>query len=235
MKNTTILLAFVFAAALQSCQVDDAEMKTVMVELGAKTKEYVLEASEGSFDIRVYANDSYHVEMTEEASWLMLEPSSGKGDGTISAAYQMNEGFKRMATVVLCSDIDERRDTLLIKQKGMLSAVLSIDNASVICENTKGVTSVPIDTNIPFEDFDVSINYADEAAGEWIEEVSIDKGTLALGVSANPDEENVRTATILLSYTDGWGEKSSLLLNVTQKTAKGVLGTLTSFEDVRLD
>ena len=73
MKNTTILLAFVFAAALQSCQVDDAEMKTVMVELGAKTKEYVLEASEGSFDIRVYANDSYHVEMTEEATTEITE------------------------------------------------------------------------------------------------------------------------------------------------------------------
>lgn len=235
MKNRTILLAFVFAAALQSCQVDDAEMKTVMVELGAKTKEYVLEASEGSFDIQVYANDSYHAEMSGESTWLTLVPVSGKGDGVISAGYQMNEGFKRMATVVLCSDIDERRDTLLIKQKGMMTAELSIDNASIICENTKGVTSVPIDTNIPFEDFDVNISYSDENAGEWIEEVSIDGGTLSLGVSANQYEEKVRTATILLSYTDGWGEKSSLLLNITQKTAKGVLGTLTSFEDVRLD
>lgn len=234
MKNRTILLAFVFASALQACQVDDAEMKTVMVELGAQVKEYVLEASEGSFDIKVYANDAYHFEFGNEADWLTLGKMSEKGDATIEAGYQMNESFKRMATLVLCSDIDERRDTLLVKQKGMLEAELAIDNASIICENTEGVTSVPIDTNIPFENFDVSISYGDSGT-EWINSVDISKGTLSLGVASNPEEDKVRTASILLSYTDGWGENSSLLLNVTQKTAKGVLGTLTSFEDVRLD
>ena len=116
---------------LAACKVDDSAF-VPLVELGTPESSYLLEADGGKIDLQIYSNSDYTVEVDREASWLTLGATSGKGDGTITVTASLNEGFRRMAGLVLCSELDSRRDTVLIKQKGMLETTLSIANPAII-------------------------------------------------------------------------------------------------------
>lgn len=242
MKNISkVAAAIAFCVCAASCNIDDAA-EIPLVELGTPENEYILEADGGDIAMQIYSNGDYHIEMTSDAPWLTLGSDSGNGDGEIMVSVQMNEEFKRMAGIVLCSDVDTRRDTILIKQKGMLEARLEMANTSMIVDGKGGVTSSGIVTNIPFGYFTVTTEYNDEADAGWIESVDIyaaDENVvsreLRLSAAANTDDNKVRSAAVLLSYTDGWGDEVSLLLNVVQKNAREVLGEVTAFEDIRLD
>ena len=108
----------------QSCSLDDAA-KIPLVELGAPTKEFIVESLAGDVAIPVYSNGAFHVEnVAEGQEWIALDKWEGNGDDTLYVEYTFNEEFKRMAGLVLCSDVDERRDTIYIKQKGLIEASL---------------------------------------------------------------------------------------------------------------
>ena len=154
---------------LAACKVDDSAF-VPLVELGTPESSYLLEADGGKIDLQIYSNSDYTVEVDREASWLTLGATSGKGDGTITVTASLNEGFRRMAGLVLCSELDSRRDTVLIKQKGMLETTLSIANPAIIGPGAGGETIAPIDTNIPFEDMDVTVNYLEDS--DWISSVA---------------------------------------------------------------
>ncbi len=227
MKKILIIVSSVILWS--ACQVDDAA-EVVLVELGTPVKAYNLEAEGGRLDLAIYSNSSYRVELDRDADWLSLGATSGNGDGILTVTAPMNEGFRRMAGVVLCSNLDERRDTITVRQKGLLETTLAIENTSLIGHGEGGQTITPITTNIPFEDFKVTINYYD---GEgWITGVDIRDGNLSVTTDANPDPVKVRTATILFSYVDGWGVEFTLPVNFTQKNAKEILGELISFRNL---
>ena len=215
---------------LAACKVDDSAF-VPLVELGTPESSYLLEADGGKIDLQIYSNSDYTVEVDREASWLTLGATSGKGDGTITVTASLNEGFRRMAGLVLCSELDSRRDTVLIKQKGMLETTLSIANPAIIGPGAGGETIAPIDTNIPFEDMDVTVNYLEDS--DWISSVAIEGSSLKITTLPNTDPVKVRTASILLSFTDGWGEEFRLQLNFSQKNAKEILGELISLADLK--
>ena len=96
-------------AASAACSVDDAD-DLALVKLGALKKEFVVEADANTFDIDIYANSAFHIERINQADWISLtcgETEDGKG--AITAECEFNEGFKRKAGFVLCSDVDARR------------------------------------------------------------------------------------------------------------------------------
>lgn len=81
----------------------------------------------------IYTNGAYHIERINESDWLSLacgETTDGKA--TITAECEFNEDFKRKAGIVLCSDVDSRRDTLYIKQKALIDARIAFANSSII-------------------------------------------------------------------------------------------------------
>lgn len=229
MKKIISELALLALVAV-SCTIDDAA-NIPLVELGTPESSYVLEAEGGKVDLAIYSNGAYHVELDREASWLSLGARSGNGDGTLSVSAPMNEGFRRMAGVILCSDVDKRRDTVTVRQKGLLETVLKIDNSSVVGPGKGGKTQVDINTNIPFEDFNVSINYYEDK--DWIKEVAIADGKLTIETLPNTDEVKVRTAAIIFDYEDGWGETFSLVINYSQMNAKEILGELISIRSLQ--
>ena len=109
-------------AASAACSVDDAD-DLALVKLGALKKEFVVEADANTFDIDIYANSAFHIERINQADWISLtcgETEDGKG--AITAECEFNEGFKRKAGFVLCSDVDARRDTVYVKQKALVDA-----------------------------------------------------------------------------------------------------------------
>ena len=228
MKKSIFIIASLLLLA--ACKVDDSAF-VPLVELGTPESFYLLEADGGKIDLQIYSNSDYTVKLDRDASWLSLGATGGKGDGTISVTASLNEGFRRMAGLVLCSKLDTRRDTVLIKQKGMMETTLSIDNPSIIGAGSGGDAVAPINTNIDFSDMQVTINYLEDS--DWITGVTIEGGNIRITTLPNEDPVKVRTAAVILSFVDGWGELFQLQLNFSQKNANEILGELIPIADLR--
>ena len=226
----------ILTLSLTGCGMDSMD-EIRLVELGTPEKSFVLEADGGIVDMPVYSNSPYHIEELDESPWFVLSTMSGSGDGKIKASVDLNEGFRRMTRIVFCSDVDSRRDTVSVKQKGMLQTRMSLSNTSIVGPGAGGTYTAGIDTNIDFEDMDVDIQYSGEAHG-WISAVNISGNgssdrTLEIVTEANESENSIRSASVTLTYVDGWGERSRLRFNYIQKSAKELLGETISFADAR--
>ena len=146
-----------------------------------------------------------------------------------------NAEFKRKGRLALISDVDSRKDTITIKQRGWLVAKLAMNNTSIVADGSAGLVKSALSTNIPFKYMDVTTEYATEG-DEWVQAVNVSEdgdgaGELELTLSGNPDEVAPRAASVMLSYTDGWGDKVSLLVNLLQKSANNTLGRLISLDE----
>lgn len=229
----------VFLTAL-SCSLDEtADVK--LVELGTPLEDNVciVEAEGGEYELEIYSNGSYHIEMLDQSSWLTLSAMKGNGDGTLTLTSTGNDEFKRMTSFALCSDVDERRDTVYVKQKGKIEANLSMGNTSMVVPGAGGESKASLSTNIPFEYFKVNVDYNDPENVGWLdpEKVSMvgdgQDRTLSIWTDPNPDDVSVRTASLNLSFVDGWGDKVALELIVMQKNSNEGLGVLKSFAEIR--
>ena len=157
-----ICCAGALVSAAASCTFDEtADIK--LVELGTPLEDNVcvIEAEGGEYELDIYSNGSYHVEVLAENDWLTLSALEGNGDGTIRLTTTSNDEFKRMTSFVLCSDVDSRRDTVYVKQKGKIEALLSMDNTSMVVAGAGGQSTASIKTNIPFSYFKVNVYYDD--------------------------------------------------------------------------
>lgn len=229
----------VFLTAL-SCSLDEtADVK--LVELGTPLEDNVciVEAEGGEYELEIYSNGSYHIEMLDQSSWLTLSAMQGNGDGTLTLTSTGNDEFKRMTSFALCSDVDERRDTVYVKQKGKIEANLSMGNTSMVVPGAGGESKASLSTNIPFEYFKVNVDYNDPENVGWLDPEKVSMAgdgqdrTLSIWTDPNPDDVSVRTASLNLSFVDGWGDKVALELIVMQKNSNEGLGVLKSFAEIR--
>ena len=232
--------ASVVCLAALSCSLDEtADIK--LVELGTPLEDNVciIEAEGGEYALEIYSNGSYHIEMLDQSSWLTLSAIKGSGDGTLTLTSTGNDEFKRMTSFALCSDVDERRDTVYVKQKGKIEASLSMGNTSMVVPGAGGESKASLSTNIPFEYFKVNVDYNDPENVGWLdpEKVSMSGDgpdrTLSIWTEPNPDDVSVRTASLNLSFVDGWGDKVALDMIVMQKNSNEGLGVLKSFAEIR--
>ena len=221
-----------------SCSLDEtADIR--LVELGTALEDNVclIEAAGGPYELSIYSNGDYHIEMLSEASWLTMSALEGNGDGVLKLTATQNPDFKRMVTFVLCSDVDSRRDTVYVKQKGSIEANLSVDNTSIVLNGAGGQSAIAINTNIPADRFDIKVDYdlndTDGVVSTGWLETSMENTSLNLTSIKNDHAEAVRTASVLLSFVDGWGDKVALELNVLQKNSNEMLGVIKSFKEVR--
>ena len=229
----------VFLTAL-SCSLDEtADVK--LVELGTPLEDNVciVEAEGGEYELEIYSNGSYHIEMLDQSSWLTLSAMKGNGDGTLTLTSTGNDEFKRMTSFALCSDVGERRDTVYVKQKGKIEANLAMGNTSMVVPGAGGESKASLSTNIPFEYFKVNVDYNDPENVGWLDPEKVSMAgdgqdrTLSIWTDPNPDDVSVRTASLNLSFVDGWGDKVALELIVMQKNSNEGLGVLKSFAEIR--
>ena len=126
-----------------------------------------------------------------------------------------------------------------MKQKGKIEASLSMGNTSMVVPGAGGESKASLSTNIPFEYFKVNVDYNDPENVGWLdpEKVSMSGDgpdrTLSIWTEPNPDDVSVRTASLNLSFVDGWGDKVALDLIVMQKNSNEGLGVLKSFAEIR--
>lgn len=215
-----------------------------LVKLGAGEKEYVIEVDGGVVNIPVYSNGSYHLEMiSSDNEWLKLKmPSNLSENGYIRAECDFNASFRRQVVFSLCSDVDERRDTVTLRQKGLKEALLSTENRSLITKGAGGEDAFEIKTNIPSDQIEKAITYSTESGtgSDWIKDIAIteegsEKKVIKLTTDPNPEEEIPRTAIIRLKFIDGWGETVSLQLNVIQRTSLEKVGTEITIDELKYE
>ena len=234
-EYSSVLLALAVAPAFQSCDYDDAA-KIDKVELGSPKGEYVINASDTTFTIPIYSNGKYHIEVLDGAeNWLHITGEPSETDATLTLACDPNAEFKRKGRLALISDVDSRKDTLVIKQRGWMTANLSMENTSIVADGAAGVVKSAVRTNIPFDYMTVDTEYAVEGQ-DWIENVNIaenddESGEIQLTLAGNPDAVAPRAASIRFSYTDGWGDQVALLVNLLQKSANNTLGQALSMDE----
>lgn len=144
------------------------------------------------------------------------------GDGAFSVTYEANDSFARVARLLLQDDSGRRRDTVYIRQEGLIEErlVFPAPNVSVKGSAAESSVSVPLDTNIGSERLTTKITYPDEENAGWLSDVRIDdaSGALLFATQANPDQENMRSAEITLSFTNGWDKVTAAKLYVVQAT-----------------
>lgn len=234
-----ICSALVFGLAAISCSLDEtADIK--LVELGTPLENNIcfVEAAGGEYDVEVLSNGAYHVEFTEN-DWLTLSALQGNGDGRIKLTATPNKEFKRMTSFVLCSDVDTRRDTVYVKQKGDIEASLSMDNTSLVLPGAGGQSTAAIRTNIPFSYLESSVAYNEFDNVDWLDlsKLSISgegaSQTISISSAPNTDPVSIRSASLYLSFIDGWGDKVALEILLMQKNSNEGLGVLKSFAEIR--
>jgi hypothetical protein len=234
-----ICSALVFGLAAISCSLDEtADIK--LVELGTPLENNIcfVEAAGGEYDVEVLSNGAYHVEFTEN-DWLTLSALQGNGDGRIKLTATPNKEFKRMTSFVLCSDVDTRRDTVYVKQKGDIEASLSMDNTSLVLPGACGQSTAAIRTNIPFSYLESSVAYNEFDNVDWLDlsKLSISgegaSQTISISSAPNTDPVSIRSASLYLSFVDGWGDKVALEILLMQKNSNEGLGVLKSFAEIR--
>lgn len=240
MRVGKIIFTALGIISLASCGIDDA-LKVDLVELGALQRTIVVEAEMSEVPVTVYSNGPFHIELDgEDTSWISLSEESGSGDCTVTAYCAFNEEFKRAAKIILCSEVDSRRDTINIRQKGLVEAVLKLDNTSVVAAGRGGDESIKVRTNVPFEYMKLEKIYDKDIDDDWIRNVEIKDDQSGTGITdmvfslkPNPDEVAPRTASVIVSFTDGWGDSVRIMVNLVQRNAKEGLGRVISFLDFK--
>ena len=90
-----------------------------------------------------------------------------------------------------------------------------------------------METNLDFDtDVIPEVVYTGGEGSGWIESVTRDAdGNLSLKYAAN-QSDNPRSATLNLTFDNGWGEMQATTLFLTQKNRNDELGRNVSFEDI---
>ena len=230
-----LLLLTALTVCAAACTDDPDEVP--VIELGAVKGEYIVPAQSGTVEVEVYSNRGCNVSFLEATPWAEAHADRIPGDGAFSVTYEANDSFARVARLLLQDDSGRRRDTVYIRQEGLIEErlVFPAPNVSVKGSAAESSVSVPLDTNIGSERLTTKITYPDEENAGWLSDVRIDdaSGALLFATQANPDQENMRSAEITLSFTNGWDKVTAAKLYVVQANARDDFGTEKTFAEIR--
>lgn len=232
-RQSIFLILATIVYAMSSCSMDDGD-DAYMSELGASGSDYVVPETAGSIDIEVLTNLDYRLSFGQEVDWASFKSSEMSGDGAFTVDYKDNPGFKRMVPIYIESKNHSRSDTVYLKQKGAIEPTIAFKKSSTTVLGDGGRVEGEVDINIDFADVDVKITYANPNDGEWIDEnFTIENGLFICNASPNLSETSLRNAKIELSFVNGWNEKMTSVLYLTQANALNQFGTKVPFTEVR--
>lgn len=235
-KNQSRVVSWVITGLLSffcySCNIDNGDF-VKFSELGAVNNTYTVEAPGGSVEIQVYSNETYDIYFEKDVQWASLLVSKMTGDDTLTVNYDDNLGFPRMVNICLFSPESSRYDTITLKQKGVLEPKMNFAMTSTTVLGGGGQVSAKLETNLDMNDVEIKATYTGEEQ-DWInEDFALQGDNFTFTVGQNHSETSLRNARVVLTYTDGWGEKVSSTLNLTQANALDKFGEEITFSDVR--
>ena len=222
------LIYICIALTAVSCGYDDMRLQKPE-ELGTDKDEYVLDAQGGCAEISVYSNMEGEAFFAEPAAWAGIDNPHFVSDQIISVTVSENTGRPRMAALVLSTAA--RKDTVLIKQKGVKDEFLTLGATAITVQKDAGDATVKLNTNLDAADISFKTEYLDEERG-WISGVAVRNGEIVISCTASP-ASSMRQAVVSVTYDNGWGEFCTLKLRVSQLGTQDVEGMSRSFAEIK--
>lgn len=226
----------VIAFMLHACKKDNGDYVRLS-ELGAVVREYTVTPEAGVVSVQVYANERYNISPADSSSaWIHLD-NLGEidRDSLVNVTYDANASAPRMGKLVLFAPGSQRRDTIVIKQKGIYDPQLLFvnANASVLGKNDNVLKAI-LRTNVPFKQLKTEVIYLDSSKG-WISgDFNVTQDSVfSFTVKANPFQNQLRNAQIKLSYIDGWEVEHTTVLYLVQANAQDLFGSKVEFTEAR--
>jgi len=177
--------------------------------LGAVNHDVEVGVEGGSFSVDVYSNGSYSIYEDTPHAWVKY-PSGATGNDGFSIDVEPNSGVPRLAALTLA--MGSHKDTVFIKQHGAVAALFSLEDYGITLPSASGTATVPVSTNIPVADVVLSPGYGTD----WISGLEMDASSgISFSYTAN-GTGFIRKGTILITYTDGWGDETGITLYLTQ-------------------
>jgi len=235
------MLCASIALGFTSCVVEEDDYVSD-VALGAAVTDKVVtvKADAGTIDIEVLSNKTYDVRLISGEEWVSLKKTSSSkassqltlsGDGKFTVDYDRNARFRRMAKIVLSAET--RRDTVCFRQEGALSSDISLPDSRMFVDKAGGKMRTRFISKLDFENVDIDIAYADIDETDWISEFVRNNNFVDFTIGENIGDNVARKAVVTFSYEDGWGEKVSDALTITQSGPNSVASEIISFDEMR--
>ena len=234
--------AGILLAALAATACMDHGDDIPLIELGAVENSFTVNATAGHVDIQVYSNQPAVLSFLDDgASWADLSDTRLPLDGKFYIDYADNTGFPRMTRVLIQSADAVRSDTVVLRQRGARVPAMAFEGGTStnVPGSSGGKASVRFGTNIAPDELTFTTQYdaGEEPAEEWLSEIALqpageEEYTFTFDYAGN-DTDELRTATVTVSYVNGWEETEQLTLNVIQRTKNDMLGHDISFAELR--
>ncbi|MEG0806790.1 MAG: DUF5689 domain-containing protein [Alistipes sp.] len=227
-----LLLGGLFFTA---CEMNDGD-ETQVSEFGAVKKSHTVDWKQGFVEVEILSNQSYDISLVDpDTDWATLDTEGlgghVTGDTKFKVHYQTNDGFPRQAAILVSAG--SRNDTVYVRQKGFRDPQLTFSTKSITVLGDGGQAIAQLATNLELTDLQQQISYTNKDASEWISDLEISNGFLILQTGANTDPKALRNARIVLTYRNGWNEKLSSTLYITQANALNKFGNDVTFAEVR--
>ena len=244
-------LAISGALALYACT-GEKEEKFEFKEFGISQSEIEFPAkveytdgkpvSELKKDIRILSNQECVISYAEggEVEWMRIRDLDTyqvcrqivfDGDCSFRIECDQNDDYARMVKLLVRTD--SRTDTMYVKQLGKRVPSIKLESGSIVLNgSSSGSGSVSYTSNIT-DYTDIKCRVAYSGDGEWIESAETDEGSIKINYRENPSSDQLRTASVKVYYTDGFGTEYGQTLYVIQKTHADGMGTTKSFSDIR--
>lgn len=198
--------------------------------IGAASREFVVEAVNGKLSFEFYSNRPGHIRMLTGDSWARCDASSFNGNGILSVEYDDNFSFPRSAAIEFALDDFEWRDTVLVKQKGLVEEVFVPASTGVIVYNGKGDTEISVEMNIDPSRVITAVRYG-TADTDWVTGVEASDGKIIIHTEDNAGE-TTRNAVLTAGFVNGWAETVMFDINLTQATSGNLLGKALSYSEL---
>lgn len=239
-NNLSVLTGVLSLVLLFGCKKYETEYARFS-ELGTDTTVYTVPASAGELQVNVFSNETYQVIIPDSSNWLSTANEALRGDTSFSVSYVENPDFPRKGFVVLYAKASERYDTITIRQRGNITPELNFPVLNTTVLGDGGPVKAKLLANIPMDELHITVIYPteedDSTIVQWVnDDFKYDEAAeqFSFSVQPNPDNENLRSAQIQLSYTDGWGEQVISTLYLLQANAQNLFGKKATFPEVRL-
>lgn len=222
------------------------ELEYEVKELAVRDTVCMLGAEASECIIPVFASGTVKVEIIGgENGWAALETDVLHGDGSLLVkAADNTQGVPRMASVLFTLEGQEIRDTVHVKQDGMLQSLTcpiyvedgngSRSNLSQVAPGNEAssLEYVVRAVNIPLEELQTEMTYSDYEGG-WITDCQIVDSLVRVSLSPNGGSVS-RRAKVTLFYMDGWNRRVEADLYIVQSDLDGNIGTGISGMEARL-
>lgn len=164
-------------------------------------------------------------------SWQICRQIAFNGDCSFRIECDQNDDYARMVKLVVKAA--SRTDTIFVKQNGKRVPELSLARSSELLDGDKDSKfSVAYTTNVSeWKDIACKVSYTGDAE-DWITSATVEEGSVSIACSKNPTDD-LRTASVKVCYTDGFGTEYGQTLYIVQKTKDNGIGKSMSFAEVR--